>query len=133
MFQGFASAIVFSDGKALLLIVEYLVIAILYCGEVTSKIYAAIAVGHQWSSHRLLGAIGAYIGFGFLELILVTILGKIANTDRISGLISWLVNDADHFFAWQMGLLGAFLAISFLLAAYWFVTWKLLDKRLNLE
>lgn len=124
---------IFSDGKSALIVLEFLALAILYCGEVAAKIYAAIAVGHQWGSHRVLGAIGAYIGFGILELILVSILGRIADTDRINGLITWLINDADHFFSCQMWLLGIFISIAVLLAAYWFVTWKLLDKRLNLE
>lgn len=123
-----------SDGKSILLIAESILIAIVFCGEAVAKIYAAIAVGHQWGNHRVVGAIGAYIGFAVAEMAAASILESLA--DRI-GLFSMFDKAfpllASGYANLQISMLEMFLVGCLLLAIYWFITWKLLDKRLNLE
>ena len=100
------------------------IILLIFIGVIASitKVYAAIAIGHQMSSHRILGAILAYIGISILELAITAIPGvrsflgtQMANTTFSRAFIS--------------GILVSLLQI----LLYGSVTWWLLDRRLNLE
>lgn len=120
-------------GKAILYIIEAIVIALICCGEGAVKLYAAIAVGHQLSNHRALGAIGAYIGFGIIEVILVNCFGTLLEKVTPDNWYYRLTAGMGEVGSMQTGILIFALAVIALLAIYWFVTWKLLDKRLNLQ
>ena len=87
-----------------------------------SKVYAAISIGHQWSDHRLMGAVLAYVGIGIFELIFTTIPG-------IRGIVSG--NEAFRSFRQFSGLMIGVSAFQTVL--YGAVAWLLLDRRLNLE
>lgn len=119
--------------RLMLLIIECIILALIAFAETAAKVYAAIAVGHQWGNHRVLGAIGAYIGFGILEGILVNIMSAIFGNTVVYRLIERGFGEFGDFATFQVGLLAIALVIGALLAVYWFVTWILLDRKLNLE
>ena len=92
------------------------------------KVYAAIAVGHQFHSHRLAGSVLAYFGFGLIELLLSFVSNKLhlfpdgfIRSASTAGFLS--VRDM------QIGTLVTLIQI----AIYGFLCWYLLDHRLNLE
>ena len=92
------------------------------------KVYAAIAVGHQFNSHRLAGSVLAYLGFGIIEMILSFVGNKLhllparlLNSTNAAGFISVR--------SMQTGTLMALIGI----AVYGILCWYLLDRRLNLE
>ena len=92
------------------------------------KVYAAIAVGHQFNSHRLAGSVLAYLGFGIIEMILSFVGNKLhllparlLNSTNAAGFISVR--------SMQTGTLMALVGI----AVYGILCWYLLDRRLNLE
>lgn len=121
-----------SEPSSILCIVEIIIIAFTAAAEAAVKIYAAIAVGHQWGSHRVLGAILAYIGFGIIESIIGSIFGLVSDTG-ILDVFYKLVDDLSVMAQCQLTMLLTFIGIALLAAIYWFLCWKLLDKRLNLE
>lgn len=120
------------EPSVILVFVEILVLVFMSFAETAAKVYAAIAVGHMWGSHRVIGAIAAFIGFGIIESILGNLIGGIGNGTVIDGY--WNVT-ADLSNIGQvhlsMVLLIAVAAIG--TVVYGFVAWKLLDKKLNLE
>lgn len=125
---------IMGSGKAVLIIVECLIIFFAVAAEAVTKVYAAIAVGHQWGNHRILGAIGAYIGFAIIEVIIVTIIGNIIDKgNTLDAFMIMLSEKFGEFGCAQIVLLIVALCIGLLLAVYWFVSWRLLDRRLNLE
>ena len=97
------------------------------------KIYAAIAVGHQWGNHRIIGAVVAYIGFAIAETIAASLLGSLMDKLDVFSMFNKAFTISSSYAGQQLGMLAIFLIGTVLLAIYWFVTWKLLDKRLNLE
>ena len=115
-----------------LVIVELLVGIFVVFAETAAKVYAAIAVGHQWNNHRVLGAIAAFIGFGIIESVVGNLIGRILDTGAADGVLDMTVNMSEIA---QMHLTMIFFIVCFavIAAIYGFVAWKLLDKRLNLE
>ena len=98
--QGFASVVdgfhfMFGDMDMIierepsmpLVIIELFVGAFVVFGETAAKLYAAIAVGHQWSNHRVMGAIAAFIGFGIIESVLGNIIGKIIDAGAMNSAV----------------------------------------------
>ena len=87
------------------------------------KVYASIAIGHQWGEHRLLGAVLAYIGIGILELLL----------SQIPGVGQFIQNrvieDASSIKVFTVAIIVSLLQT----LVYGSVAWILLDRRLNLE
>lgn len=115
-----------------IIIIELLVLVFIAFAETAAKVYAAIAVGHQWSNHRVIGAIGAYIGFGIIETVIGNILGKILDNidpDFLIGMESNMSDTASIHLTMVLLIIG----IAIVGAIYGFISWKLLDKRLNLE
>lgn len=114
--------------SSVIMIIEIIIIAVVALAEAAAKIYAAISIGHQWGNHRILGAILAYIGIGMAEGI-------------IGGIIESVVFKLPLDWYWNMSSLGqahlsvllVLIACGLMLAIYWFISWKLLDKNLNLE
>jgi hypothetical protein len=89
-----------------------------------SEIYASMAVGHQFNSHRGIMSIAAYIVFSIIEMCL----GFMPFIRKLGERGGLLYNEQ---------LSGAFpAAVVFSLVGilvYGTITWKLLDSRLNLE
>lgn len=114
--------------SSVLLIVEVFIVLMLGLAEAAAKIYAAISIGHQWGSHRVLGAILAYLGICITEGILLSIIEKAAVYFPMNWYYESSITAQSH-----LSMLMVLAAVSVLLAIYWFISWKLLDKRLNLE
>jgi len=101
-----------------------MIIAMIVCMIV--RVYAAIAIGHQWSDHRVLGSIFAYVGIRIIETILLSVTGeKVFNSG---------FNFASQISSYPVGIdveLIVMAAVGILI--YGVITWLLLDRRLNLE
>ena len=92
------------------------------------KVYAAIAVGHQFHSHRLAGSILAYIGFGIIEMAVSFIANKLHLLPRnLFALNAGGLESSVR--AIQTGLLVVLLQM----VIYGLLCWYLLDRKLNLE
>ncbi len=96
-------------------------------------IYASIAVGHLCRKHRVMGALGAYLGFSVLEQIVASVVISIPA-------ISWVLGSVGHEPS-EMEVLGQaqiFMVIMILVTlvfgvVYFFLTNLILKKKLNLE
>lgn len=113
--------------KVTALILEVIVFTAFAFGEKALKIYAAISVGQLWSKHRGLGAVGAYVGFCIIECCL----GGIMN--RFYALNGLFENQGSEFASMQMGMLFAFIVVAIMMAIYWIVNYRILDRHLNLQ
>ena len=94
------------------------------------RLYAAIAIGHLWDGHRLIGAVLAYIGIGFAW-------------SSFSGTLTGIVFQGAY--GPLTGLLGVFeeeavpvLLFTLVMAlvqtgVYYLLTWFILDRNLNLD
>ena len=92
------------------------------------KVYAAIAVGHQFHSHRLAGSILAFIGFGIVEMLLSFAANKLHLVP--GGLFSNItLGSGAGLQSIQFAVLISVIGI----AVYGTLCWYLLDRRLNLE
>ncbi|MGN0255340.1 MAG: hypothetical protein ACI4D6_05095 [Chordicoccus sp.] len=101
-----------------------LVIALLTYNIV--NIYAAIAIGHLWSDHRIIGSALAYIAMGIIEMILFGAAGNtIFQSDKWGDLSQAMTVTGTEVAAIVVCLIG--------IAVYGFITWILLDRKLNLE
>ena len=111
-----------ADDQLVLNIVLILIVIVAGIMATIFKVYAAISIGHQWSDHRLFGAVLAYIGIGILELAVTS--------------LPWIrqVRDARmNSVTFQNGIWIA-VGISLIqILIYGTVAWRLLDRRLNLE
>ena len=93
-------------------------LGILTVSAIITRIYAAISVGHLWSTHRILGAFLAYIGFQILVFWMVSEIG-------LSILPGTMLNE--HYMVTEI------LIPAIQIAVYGVITWLILDRRLNLE
>lgn len=89
------------------------------------QVYAAISVGHQWSNHRILGSLIAYMVFAVIEgLIYYLIVNSSAWARELMR--------GDTLFNRNLLITGiVFSGIE--IAIYGFIAWYLLDRHLNLE
>lgn len=117
------------EPSSILLVLEILLIIFMAFAETAAKVYAAIAVGHQWSNHRVLGAIAAYIIFAIIESIIGNIIGAI--TDGLDW--SFTENNLSVIASTHLTMIMIIVFFAVVAAIYGFISWKLLDKRLNLE
>ncbi len=108
----------------ILVIVEIIVLLMLVFGEAAVKIYAAISLGQLWSGHRVAGAIFSFIGFSIVE----TILGNIVMVDEIDSMLY-----RGDFFGMQMSFAVVAVSGAVLMAIYWVVSNRLLNRHLNLQ
>ena len=118
-------ALYFSGGQIALYTVEAFVCAALACGLIAAKIYASIAAGQIWSNHRVLGAVAAYIVFGIAETILFNIVRVIGRS--FNGVVTF---DSSNI---SMLFISVIAVQAVLIAAYWAVTYGMLDRKLNLQ
>lgn len=88
------------------------------------KIYGVIAIGQQWSNHKILGAFLAYIVASVIENIVSRIF-----------LIGVLYNSMMYNQELRMTslYLPTYIVVVCCIAAYSLITWFLLDRKLNLE
>lgn len=113
--------------KIVIAILEVLVLGFLAFGEAAAKVYAAISMGQLLENHRALGAIGTYVGFFIIECVVAGIM------DRIIPMYERFNLDISAFAIFQLEILGTFLVTALLMAVYWFISYRILDRRLNLQ
>ena len=87
-----------------------------------SKIYAAIAIGHQLPTHKLFGAVIAFIGIGIFEIIITS----------IPGVRSLLGTQMFEISKVRMTITTVIVSL-LQTVLYGAITWWLLDNKLNLE
>lgn len=123
----------YGRSRAVLFLVLLVITMIFSILEAILKIYASISVGHQWSSHKLVGSILAYMGFSAIEMILSFLMNK-TGLSRIIMMSEAPVNSAvsSQLPAELPFLLPILLIALFGLIVYGLITWLLLDKKLNL-
>lgn len=105
------------------------------------RVYAAVSIGSQWSSHRLVGSILAYIGFKLIEVIIANIIQAI---DPVRNWFENLLTDStvtvthDSITASTTGISSWALQLVVLaiilieLIVYWLLAWHFTDRKLNL-
>lgn len=115
---------------ALVLEIILLAFASLFGSIIT--IYAAIAVGHLCRKHRVMGALGAYLGFCVIEQIVVSM---VISIPAINWLFSYEHAPTEMELMAQLQIFMVFLTITTLVfgAVYFFLTNVILKKKLNLE
>lgn len=120
----------FSNTSHAIVMLQVILVFVVCSAEMVAKIYASIAVGHQWSNHRKLGAVIAYAVFSAVEGIVgVPIIGLTGNL--FSSAIYHAMGTQPQ---WDTTLFTILMVNgAILLAVYWFVSWILLHKRLNLQ
>ena len=115
-----------SPDHSLTPIIWIIVIMITNTMENLFKVYAAIAVGHQFNSNRLAGSVLAYFGFGIVELFLSFLASKLGI------LPDWLFSSTGMTSGVQAMQFGTIIALIGIVI-YGLMCWYLLDRRLNLE
>ncbi|MDO4475422.1 MAG: hypothetical protein Q4B59_01385 [Lachnospiraceae bacterium] len=90
------------------------------------KVYAAISIGHQANNHRVAFSVAAYIGIGIAEMTLSWLTMKV-------GVLQNVVN-AMHNSLGSTGVYWGSLGLAVIQALFYgFISWILIDRRLNLE
>lgn len=113
---------------------ECLAIAVLGILAEVFKIYAAFSIGQLSGKHRIILSVGAYVGIGIAFMMLAT------------KVIDWLVNPilvvsdkaldimAENGSSLiQYGVIGILVYLAVQIVIYYFVSERILSKRLNLE
>ncbi|MCY1714540.1 hypothetical protein [Caproiciproducens galactitolivorans] len=116
------------------LILEAVLLVIFGILSSTVEIYAAITVGNMSSKHKLLTGIGAYLGFGVIQQIIVSII--LSSSDKSITRYFNLLETAGEFAQVQAAETVLLVLIAYMVivgvALYFFTEW-MLRKKLNLE
>ena len=96
------------------------------------RIYAGIAIGHQFNDHRILMSIVALIGFNMIGTTLTTICSNVGMYFGVFDSMSQIfeANSTQALYMAQGGMILFLLAQT---AFFGVITWLLLDRKLNLE
>ena len=96
------------------------------------RIYAGIAIGHQFNDHRILFSIVALIAFNIIGTIWSTLLSTLGFYSGVFESFSRIfeADTVQGICIAQAGMIGFLL---FQTALFGILTWVLLDRRLNLE
>ena len=133
-------AVLGEEPRLILVIIEFVILAIIGTMASIYQIYAAMAIGQLTGKHRLLTSLGAYIAINIALTILATVIIVVGDTLCLDVWLSeWLwsieasagMND-DGFILVQAGLGAAFVAAAVQLAAFHVITERILSKNLNL-
>lgn len=89
------------------------------------KLYAAMAIGYQWSDHPITGSVAVFIGFSIAESVLGTVLQTIRGVPFFMGF--YLMDSGS-----TAGMLIALTVSAAGAGIYWVLTWYFLDRRLAL-
>ena len=122
----------YGKGKTVLYVVLFILMVIFSLLEGVFKVYASIAVGHQWGGHRVLGSVLAYAGFSVIEMVL-SFMPFHTGRRWSSMMVSYGEHASNRLFA-NLPEFTPLLIISLIgIVVYGLITWILLDRRLNLE
>ena len=110
----------------------FLLLAVAGAAASIVRIYAGIAIGHQFNDHRILFSILALVAFNVVGTTVMSLLGSAGMYSGVFDSVSRIfeANSAQALYVAQAGML-AFLILQ--IAFFGALTWVLLDRRLNLE
>ena len=112
--------------------VLFLLMMILGAAASITRIYAGIAIGHQFSDHRILMSVVALIGFNVIGTILANICGSLGVYSGLFDSIEQII-ESDSIRALYLAQGGSMLFMAVQIIFFGVLTWFLLDRRLNLE
>lgn len=106
-------------GEIVLPIILGVLSIIASCLVNVAHIYASISIGHLWNNHRIAGSILAYVGITVIEGIIISIFGDLT-------IMEVFMKSVNTYFGFSIiiNLISAVL--------FWFISWIILDKKLNL-
>ena len=118
-------------GTGLTATVLFLAMMILGAAASITRIYAGIAIGHQFGEHPILMSVVALIGF---NIIGTTLSGILHGIGLYSGLFDSIqqIFESDTVRALYLAQGGSILFMAVQIAFFGAITWVLLDRRLNL-
>ena len=119
------------EPKFILAGIEMLIVLVLSVLKSIYQIYASLSIGQLSGKHRILLALGAYIGISVILSILGVIMMSIGEE---LGIVDWFVGLGDRsvFPMTQAGIVGMFLLTVVQLAVFHVITERILSKKLNL-
>lgn len=124
-----------ADHRYMLIMAELLILIILSVLKSIYQVYAALAIGQLANKHRILLAIGAYIGISIAVTVLFMV--TVMSTDKLGVLafaVKWIDSVGDDIFAVsQMGIVTLFLLTAVQLAGFHVIAERILATRLNLQ
>ena len=118
-------------GTGLTATVLFLAMMILGAAASITRIYAGIAIGHQFGEHPILMSVVALVGF---NVIGTTLSGILHGIGLYSGLFDSIqqIFESDTVRALYLAQGGSILFMAVQIAFFGAITWVLLDRRLNL-
>lgn len=113
------------------MVVEFIIITIVGAIQGMLMIYAAIAIGHTMQNHRILGAVGAYIGLSIIMQVLGSVVMIPLGLLNFGNLETIVVQNPFLFFNGIMLVSGLISIVSSVI--FFFITTFILSRQLNLE
>jgi hypothetical protein len=111
--------------------VLFLLAGICAVAGLLARVYAALAIGHQWSNHRILGAVLAFLGLEIAEGWARIFLIRAGVSTFLPSLLDGF--DGSSLSGMTMASLGSIAISLAVILLYGVITTLLLDRRLNLE
>lgn len=130
------SAIMKAEPILILTVIELIIIVIVGLLKSIYQVYASLAIGQLVNKHRILLALGAYIGINIALSVIAMILMTIAGA---TGMSDWFVmtldiNDADSMINISQTLIALIFGITAVqLVAFHIVTERIMSLKLNLQ
>lgn len=117
---------------SILLVVEMLVMMLVNCCAQCLYFYAALAIGHSFSSHKLVWSVGIWFGLMFAVQLLSGMFMTVF-VHQAEGIFNWLYAHAGSMQVVHVGLLTTMAGTLAVGAVFYLLTAFFLKKRLNLE
>lgn len=130
------SAIMKAEPILILTVIELIIIVIVGLLKSIYQVYASLAIGQLVNKHRILLALGAYIGINIALSVIAMILMTIAGA---TGMSDWFImtldiNDADSMINISQTLITLIFGITAVqLVAFHIVTERIMSLKLNLQ
>lgn len=107
----------------------WIVVGVLSFTAMLMQIYASLAIGHQWSSHRILGSVLTYFGINTIKGLLNSLL---LNMGILIGLPGLIITQTGKESLIPVQVSAVCMAL-ILIVVFSYLTWYFLDRKLNLE
>lgn len=109
----------------------WLLILILEFTVTLMQIYTSLAIGHQWTEHRILGSVLAYFAINTVKNIVGGLLMQVGYYTGWAGLFMSQI-EKNGISSWQLQV-SIIVSAIVMIAIFSAATWFLLDRRINLE
>lgn len=133
----YLSGLVFKDIGAhyIFYVIEIILIAIVSCAAQYLLFYACISVGQIARKNRILAAFGVYFGYYFATQMLGTIFIIIVtlNDSFFERIYNYIVGNFSDYTFYHIILCGVLVVDILLSCLYYFVSHRMIKKKLNLE